>query len=337
MSYLNNTLKGKRILVTGATGFIGGRLAQRLAGEEGAMVTGTGRSLDKVPFLKEAGVTLLPADLRDEAALRTAVAGQEIVFHTAAWVGGGRMKDDLAAATALNVTATETLVRLAQAAGAARLVLVSSIAAYGRPAKTDIDETTPLDTTQPDVYGRTKALGDNRVREVAAEVGLDVVVARPAMVYGPRSMGWTVGLLKLVQRETPVLFGDGAGHAWPVYIDNLIDGLLLTAVHHAAAGEAFNFCDQAVTWRVFFEYYGRMCGKRPRRLPLWMASLLAGVNGLFKLGLPLNQQRLKFLTSQAVYPTDKAQTRLGYRARVSLDEGMAAAESWLHAQGYLQG
>ncbi|MBE7532959.1 MAG: NAD(P)-dependent oxidoreductase [Ardenticatenaceae bacterium] len=336
MAYLNDGLKGKRVLVTGATGFIGGRLAQRLAAEEGAIVTGLGRNLAKVPFLAEAGVTLQPADLRDEAALHTAVTGQDLIFHAAAWMGGGRIKEDLAEAMALNVTAVQTLIRLAREAGVQRVITVSSIAAYGRPDKLEIDEKTPLDTTQADVYGRTKALGDMQAREVGTALGQEVVVVRPALVYGPRSAAWTVSLVKLIQSGAPVLFGDGSGHAWPVYIDNLINGMLLTAVQPSAAGEAFNFCDTAVPWQTFMGYYGQMCGKQPRHLPLWAARLLAGTNSLFKLGLPLNQERLKFLTRRSVYPIYKAETLLGYQARVSLDEGMARTAVWLRENGLVK-
>ncbi len=336
MSYLNGALQGKRVLVTGATGFIGGRLAQRLAVEEGAMVTGTGRNLAKVPFLAEAGVTLQGLDLHNEGALRTAVTNQDLIFHAAAWLGGGRMKDDPDEAMALNVTAVETLIRLAYEAGVRRVVTVSSIAAYGRPDKLEIDEETPLGTNQADVYGRTKALGDMATREMGAALGQEVVVVRPALVYGPRSAAWTVSLVKLIQSGTPVLFGDGSGFAWPVYIDNLIDGMLLTAVRPGVAGEAFNFCDTAVTWQTFMGYYGQICGRSPRRLPLWTARLLAEANSLFKLGLPLNRERLKFLTRRSVYSTQKAETRLHYRAQVSLAEGMERTAAWLRENGLVK-
>lgn len=90
-------LSHKHILVTGATGFIGGRLAQRLAQEEGAIVTGTGRNLSKVPFLAASGVTLQAVDLLDEAGMKGVLAGQEIVFHVAAWLGrqGGPSQAEL--------------------------------------------------------------------------------------------------------------------------------------------------------------------------------------------------------------------------------------------------
>ncbi|MCP5101606.1 MAG: NAD-dependent epimerase/dehydratase family protein, partial [Chloroflexi bacterium] len=170
MSYLNKALKNKNVLVTGATGFIGGRLAQRLAVEEGANVTGTGRSLDKVPFLKEAGVDLQQADLQDTARYRELMVGKDVVFHVAAWM----RQSDETNAVPLNVEAVETLIRLAADAGVGRFVLVSTIAAYGVPSRNNVTEDYPLDTTQDEPYGRTKAQGELRAFEVAKEVGIEM-------------------------------------------------------------------------------------------------------------------------------------------------------------------
>lgn len=334
MSYLNQALQGKKVLVTGATGFIGGRLAQRLAEEEGAIVTGTGRTLQKAAYLRDAGVDLQEADLQNSAAMGALVQGQDVVFHVAAWLVRRGNEDQ---AYPLNVTAVESLVQQAASAGVRRFVHVSSIAAYGVPtADAPVYEDAPLDTQQEELYGRTKATGDLRAQELADELGLELTVIRPGMVYGPRAMGWSVGMLKLVQSGTPVIFGDGSGHAYPVYIDNLIDGMMLTAVHPAAAGEAFNFCDPVITLKQFFTYYGEMCGKKPRRLPLWAANILVAVNALFRLNLPVNRQRVKRFAIKADYPSDKAANLLGYTPRVPVDEGMKRTEAWLRAEGYLQ-
>lgn len=336
MSITNHALQQKKVLVTGATGFIGGRLAERLATEEKAMVTGSGRNLQKAAALPTQGVQLAQADLLDRERMGQLVQGQDVVFHVAAWLGGGRVQDQEAEAHAMNVTASELMVRLAAVAGVPRLVHVSSIAAYGLPQRPQVDEDHPLDTsTANDLYGRTKALGEIRAVALAQELGLDLVVVRPALVYGPRSQGWTVQMLQLVQKGTPVLFGGGHGHAWPVYIDNLVDGMMLAAARPEAAGHAFNFSDLVTNWRTFLGYYGQMCGRSPRQIPLWGARFLARANGVFHLGLPLNPQRVRFLTSQAAYPTSKAAQLLGYQPRVDLAEGMRRTEAWLRQAGYL--
>lgn len=332
MSVNEHQLEGKKVLVTGATGFIGGRLAQRLATEEGAIVTGLGRNLDAVPFLKQDGVTMRRVDLQDNTAMRDAIAGQDFVFHVAAWMGRtGREAD----AYALNVTATEQLIKLAAEAGVQRIILVSSIAAYGWPQHLVVQETHPLDLEQWELYGRTKAQGEHNATALAKELGVELTVVRPGMVYGPRSEGWSVGMLKLVKKGTPVIFGDGSGHAYPIFIDNLIDGMLLTAVHPAAVGEAYNMVEPPITLKQFFTYYGEMCGRKPRRLPFWAANSLVVLNKLFNLKLPINRERLKRFKLQADYPATKAQEQLGYQIRVPIDEGMARTEAWLQENGFL--
>lgn len=336
MSYISEQLKGKKVLVTGATGFIGGRLAQRLAVEEHAVVTGLGRSLDKAPFLQEAEVALKQVDLQDETAMKGVIAEQDYIFHVAAWLGGGRVADAQQEAYALNVTATENILFWAKEADVQRIIVVSTIGAYGIPTTTHVAEDTPLDIEQADTYGRTKAIGELKARELAQDLGIELTIVRPALVYGPRSKSWTVNMLQLVQKGTPVIFGDGNGLAMPVFIDNLIDGMLLTAVSPNAVGEAFNFCDPQISWKQFFGYYGKMCGQKPRQMPLLAARLLAIANRILKLGLPLNKARLSFLTQKAVYPTAKAEKLLGYTPRVQIDVGMMQAEQWLREEGYLE-
>ncbi|MCA9925244.1 MAG: NAD-dependent epimerase/dehydratase family protein, partial [Anaerolineales bacterium] len=254
MSFLDGKLHNKHVLVTGATGFIGGRLAQRLSAEEGAIVTGTGRKLEKALFLKEAGVNLVQADLLDSEKMGRLVQNQDVIFHVAAWLGRRGYGEERA--YALNVTATESLIKQAAAAGVRRFVLVSSIAAYEFPTTRIIHEDTPLDPEQSVIYGRTKAIGEQRATALSKEMGIELAIVRPALVYGPRAESWTIKMVKLVQKGLPVIFGDGTGTAYPVFIDNLVDGMLLTAVHPDAVGEAFNFSDPVITMNEFFTYYG---------------------------------------------------------------------------------
>ena len=332
MSIINYALKDKNVLVTGATGFIGGRLAERLAREESARVTGTGRNLDAVPFVGEAGVTLQKADLLDEDAMRQAMVDQDVVFHVAAWLGRHGSEQH---AYKLNVAATALAVQLAVEAGVKRFVQVSSIAAYGHPKQLRVDEDQPLDIEQEVIYGRTKALGELRAFALGKELGLEVTAVRPGLVYGPRAQSWTINMLRLVCNGTPVLFGDGSGHAYPIFIDNLVDGMLLTAVHPQAAGEAYNMCDPVVTFNEWFGFYGRMCSQKPRRIPLWSAHILVILNKLLPLNLPLNRARLRMYSLKADFPSNKAMTQLGYQPRVPIEEGMRITEAWLREAGYL--
>lgn len=330
-------LRGKKVLVTGATGFIGGRLAARLATEEGAVVTGTGRRIDDAPLLEAAGVTLAYGELLDFPEMYALLEGQEVVFHVAAWLGprhGGR---DMA--WPVNVLATLNLVQGAAEAGVSRFIHTSSIAAYGPPAPgTEVlTEGTPVDPAQAGIYGRTKAEGEQKALVMAREFGLPLVIVRPGMVYGPGSYSWSKRMVQLLQKRVPVIFGNGEGLAYQVYVDNLVDGMILAAKTPAAAGEDFHFVDPQVTWTRWFGRYGEMCGRRPVRIPLWLSRALVRIAEQLPLGLSIDRDLLRFYTAGTRYPTTKAERLLGYRPRVSFEEGMARAEAWLRAEGTIQG
>lgn len=334
-----STLRGKRILVTGATGFIGGRLAERLVHEHEALVTGAGRNLNRAQGLAEVNVRLCTLDLTKpdlavfEASISEIIQGQDTVFHLAAAMG--RQARDPSLAEQVNVTATETLVRAAAAAGVSRFVQVSSMSAYGPPDQIIIDEGHPLATDQIANYGRTKAIGEQRAMAVANELGLEATVVRPGMVYGPGSQTWTVNMIRLLQRRVPIIIAGGTGHAQPVYIDNLVDLLILAASRPEAAGQAFNGIDQPLPWRDFFGYYGRMCDRRPWGIPLWLARFALEIFRRISGRSESARTLLSFYTAQAVYPHEKARRLLGYEPQVSIEEGMARTEYWLRQAGYL--
>lgn len=326
--------KNKTVLVTGASGFIGGRLAERLAREDGVKVIGTGRKFDDATPLRTAGVELVTAELRDAEAMSRLCAGKDTVYHVAAWLGRG--SKDVAEAQAINVDATRTLIQKAAAAGVRRVVLVSSIAVYGIPARDEVDESVQLDLDQRDIYGRTKALGEVAAREAAKETGIELAIVRPAMVYGPKSLSWTVGMLKLVQRGVPVLFGDATGYSYPVYIDDVVDMLRLCGTHPNAPGEAWNAAAPPVTWADFFGFYGRMCGRAPRRIPLLVARGLAFASENLPLGLPLTGDQLRQYVRHLCYSTEKAERKLGWKLSVSIEEGMRRSEAWLREVGRIR-
>jgi nucleoside-diphosphate-sugar epimerase len=324
------SLDNKKISVTGATGFIGGRLAKLLALEQKAVVTGTGRELSKVPAVKDAGVDLRRIEITDRSALHAIVQGQDIIFHLVA--AGGTNNNEVA--EKVNVAATAELLRQAHGAGVSRFIHVSTIAVYGAPNGQRMDENGALDLQQKSLCGRTKAKGEFQLRELASDLGIALVIIRPGMVFGPRGRSWTINPFKLVKNRFPVIFGDGSGFAHLIYVDNLVDGLILAAIQPEAAGETFNFVYEPLSWYELFDYYGQMCHRRPRRIPLGLAK------AILVLAKPLigrtesPDELLAFYTNRANYPNAKAIQHLKYNPHVSLEHGMKQTERWLKEEGY---
>jgi len=329
--------QGDTVLITGATGFIGGRLAQRLVSEEGVRVRALVRSLEKARPLIDLGCEIVQGDITDLASLHQAAQGCQVIFHAAAWVNE---RGSRAEVWAVNVDGTQNVVDAALAAGVQRLVHVSSCAVYGSQQVFNIDETMPM-RRAGNFYTDSKVDAEAVVMRAYQAHGLPVVVARPSQVYGLGSPQFTLRPIEMIRKGTLVLIDGGRHFCKPIYIDNLIDGLILCAQSEAAIGEAFNFSDgDPVPWRDFFGAYAAMLGKE--KLPAvpypvaWLAAFFFEIQGKLR-GKPasLNRRVVRTLRSDNSFSNHKARTVLGWAPRTDWREGMRQTEAWLRATGQL--
>lgn len=324
------------ILITGITGFIGGHLARRMLAS-GVPVRGLSRAPDRAADLSGAGAEIVRGDLLDPASLRRAVEGCDVIFHAAAEVGERPGRERL---TAVNVEGTENLVTAALEGGVERFVHVSSCAVYGSPQLLGIDESFPLQIGASD-YHDSKVKSELVVWNAITDQRLPAVIARPSQVYGPRSRNFTIRPVEAIRSGRMFLIDGGRHFCKPIYIDDLIDGLLVCADASQAVGEAFNFTnDEPVPWRVFFGSYASMMGKgRLRSIPYSLAWPLASANEL--LGKLRGRQpsftrrTLASLRSTNSFSNRKARSVLGWEPRVSLEEGLRRTRIWLREEGYL--
>jgi nucleoside-diphosphate-sugar epimerase len=329
-------LKGKKALVTGATGFIGGRLAERLI-SEGMQVRGLARTPAKGQWLAGLGVELVPGDITAPASLRTAIAGCQLVFHAAAWVSEGGTKAEV---WAVNVTGTQNVVNAALAEEVERFVHLSSCAVYGSLQQPNIDETTPT-RMRGNLYGDSKVAAEQVVFRAYRDRGLPVVAARASQVYGPRSRQFTLRPIEVIKAGKMVLIDKGRHLCKPIYIDNLVDGLILCAQVEAAVGEAINFTDGApVPWREFFGAYGRMLGIDSfPSVPFALAWLIGYYNEITarRRGkkASFNRAAIHALHSSNSFSNQKARELLGWQPNIDLAQGMTLTEAWLRVEGYL--
>lgn len=332
-------IRGLQALVTGASGFIGGRLVERLALEEGVRVRAMLRSPEKAGRLKRLPLEIVEGNLLDVTSLRQAVSGCDLVFHCAALVREGGERDEF---LRTNVEGTQNILDVSSKSGVRRFIHFSSVAVYGLNPPDGADESTPC---QPcgNLYCDTKIAAEQAVWNAYREAKLPVVVIRPANVYGPHSIPWTIRPIELVNSGQMILIDGGNGLCNYVFIDNLLDATLTATGRDDSLGQVYLVSDgTAVTWREFFGYYAAMAGKtRIRSVPEWVARLIAfGMELGSKIsGKPpkITREAIRFLNRHARFSIEKATRELGYRPRISLQEGMKVTEAWLRAAGYLSG
>ena len=307
-------------LVTGATGFIGGHLAERLLreGREVRVLCRAGSERKLRPALI-GRVQVVTGDLRDEASLRASVAGAQRVFHCAAHVSDWGTSDEFVAA---NVRGTDVLYREARAAGVERAVHFSSIAVFGTPSPPYFDDDTPLAAGGDDGYSRTKVKGE-AVARAAHAAGLPLTILRPAVVYGPRGT-WLEEPLAMIEQGKLFLLGGGRGTCHPCYIENLVDATLLAAEHPRAVGAAFIVGDgERITFREYFDAVARVAGRPPvrRSVPLPVARAMASafeatqrLRGKSSRPL-LTQTAVHMVTTVSEMSDRKIREELGFRPR----------------------
>ena len=324
------------ILVTGATGFIGGHLARRLV-QEGARVRALVRSPRKAAALADLGIEIIPGDITDRDGVRRATRGASIVYHAAAWADEQGDRD---AVWAVNVTGTQHMVDAAIAEGVARFIHLSSCAVYGSRQQMDIDESAPPRMTGR-VYHDSKVAAEEVVFAAYRDHGLPVVVARPSQVYGPGSPQFTIRVIEAVKGGKVILVDGGKHFFKPIYIDNLIDALVLCATVDEAVGEALNLTDGGpVPWKDFFAAYGRMVGVTSFPSAPYPAAY---VYAIFKEIMSkvtgkrssINREVVKTFRSHNSFSNAKARRILGWEPAIDFEEGMRRTESWLREQGYL--
>jgi nucleoside-diphosphate-sugar epimerase len=316
--------------VTGATGFIGGALCKRLQ-SEGARVLGLARDPDKGKALAATGVEVVEGDILDHARMSEVVAGMDVVFHLAAQLRAG--SEDLYRLA--NFEATRHLAEACARAGVGRFIFTSSIMALGPIGDGVVDETHPL-REYGDRYGNSKIAAERALRQAMDTTDLELVITRPGMVYGPRSPGWTVRIFNQVRAGRMPLINRGKGTSYPIYIDNMLDGLILCATHPAAVNQTFNFVDDPVTWAEYFGSFRAMLDHPvpARRAPRWLVNL-----GVTVLDPFVGRRNLRYaadmLGGYGVISNQKAKDLLGWEPKISLEEGMRRTEVWLREAGYL--
>lgn len=327
----------QRILVTGATGFTGGHLCERLA-MDGHSVRALVRPGRPVGTLLDGGVEPVLGDLRDRASLRRALAGVAVVYHVGALYRPGRSsRADLFAA---NLNGTRNLLAAAIRAGVDRFVYCSTIGVHGDVRNPPADETAPF--APGDDYQESKAAAERFVGHAMEKGRLPITIFRPAGIYGPRDLRF-LKLFKAVQRRRFIMIGKGDVLCHLVYIDDLIDGILLCGTRPEAVGQTYILAGpRYTTLRELVEHLAGVLRVRPAEwsIPFWpVYATAAACEFVCKpLGLnpPLFRRRVDFFRKSRAFDISKARRELGYAPRFDLDDGLRRTADWYMRQGLLK-
>lgn len=317
--------ESRKILVTGSTGFVGQRLCVVLR-EKGFGVREAARCPQATGTEREI-VTVGEIDSGTDWG--RSVEGVNSIIHLAgrAHVMRESAADPMSEFRRINVAGTERLAVQTAAAGVRRLVFVSSIGVNGSTTTvTPFSESDPPRPHSP--YSMSKWEAEQRLREIERQTGLEIVIVRPPLVYGPGAKGNFLSLLKWVKRGAPLPLGACTNKRTLVGLDNLVDLLVRCVSHPAAAGQTFLAGDgEDLSTPELIRRVASALGRRARLIAVPPVMLKAAARAVGRGGI------YEQLCGSLQVDIGHARRVLGWEPPVSIDEELARAAQWFKSQG----
>lgn len=325
-----------KVLVTGATGFVGSHLVDHLI-ERGRHVRCLVRRTSKLKYLKDPQIDFVYGGLDEQTDWDEAFDDVDTVYHVAGVTFARRARDYFA----VNQKGTEAIL-----AGAVKhrnqlkkFVLVSSLAAVGpSPDGKLVDEDTQPAPVSP--YGRSKLLGEEALRAIGDL--LPTTIVRPPAVYGPRDYG-VFEFFKMIKGGVFPMIGSREKRVSLVHAGDLADGIILAGESEASTGRTyFISSEEAYPMTEVAELIAKVLGTRPRKFtipqPMAYAAALAGeaIAALTRKPPVINRDKVRDL-SQACWgcSIERAKRELGYNQQVQLEDGLRETVAWYKREGWL--
>lgn len=325
-----------KIALTGASGYTGGRLLERLLAR-GDSVIALVRAGSVTSALTSNRVEIVRGVLGSAEDAQRLVAGCDAVMHVAAVYRTAGHKDSYY--REVNVLGTRKLLEASAAAGVRRFVHTSTVGVHGDVKNPPADENAPI--APSDIYQATKAEAEALAREFGRSRGLEVAIVRPAAIFGPGETR-LLKVFRSIARGRYAVVGDGTPHYHLVYIDDLVDGFLLALTRPEAAGETFIIGGpRSISQNDLAREVAQATGGSvwPFHLPAWPIQRLGDVVEALcvPLGLepPIHRRRVDFWVKNRSFSIEKARRLLGYEPKVDVTEGIARTARWYRENGWL--
>jgi len=322
-----------KILITGASGFIGRHLTSRLI-KSGACVRIVTRYPERLPPEWRSRVDVVAGSLVDAGMIKEATKSMEVVFHLASELS------NVSWMKAVNEDATGELVRAADAAGVKRFVHMSTVGVIGADCPGIATEKTPCHPKNE--YERTKLAGEQVVLEFSRTTGLDAVVVRPTIVFGEDAAESRDSMLKWMRAVAKgwfVFVGQDAVANY-VYVGDVVEAVMQLLERRSPGGEIFHITD-AVPMHDFIGAMAEALGvaSPTLKVPFWAAYATgAGMelaNRLFGTPAPLTRSRVRALSVTCRYGSDKLGTQAGISLSFGYREGLFRLARWYDTVGKL--
>lgn len=324
-----------KAFITGGTGFIGSHLVDDLLLQGGQKVSCLVRN--NLKWLEGRDIEVVKGDLFDLKALKQGLEGSQVVYHCAGVVKA----PDQQAFIRGNVESTENVLRLAIKMKVPKVVILSSLAAVGPSNGRPLVETDPMKPVTN--YGQSKKAMEELIARVASNAdATSVTIVRPPAVYGPREQD-ILTIFKMAARGLFPMVGDGSSTRLSVvHVKDLIKGMELAARQHPKELTTYFIAGEPpITWNDFRTATARALGRKIRALkikPNWVHTIAAGVEksaALVGAYPALNREKAREMVLEWMCSTQKAHEELGYKPKVSLDEGIFDTVQWYKAHHWI--
>jgi nucleoside-diphosphate-sugar epimerase len=321
-------------LVTGASGFLGGRVAQMLH-ERGEEVVVLARANSDLRHLSSTPVRVVRGDLSNRTALEEAVKHVRQIFHCAACSTDWAPKQTYFEA---NVVGTHNLIAAArEATRLDRFLHVSTTDIYGYPQIPCTEEHSFTDAGLP--YNQTKGQAEAVVWKAHREHRIPITIIRPATIYGPRGKDFTQEIAMLLRQRLMAYVDHGTAPGGFTYVDSVVQAMLDAAASPHTAGQAYNIADgTGATWERYATLFAEELGTKPPWIDLSFRAAMALARILETPHACLRLRGRPLLTRHAVYllgrnqefPIEKAKNSFGFSPDISLEEGIRRSVAWLN-------
>ena len=322
-----------RVLITGATGLLGGHLIKELR-QRGEDIRALVLPVENADKLEKQGVEVVRGDITDAGTLGPAVQDVDLIFHLAGMMGVWRPLSDY---RLVNVTGSENLYKAAQKAGVRRYVHTSSHTVYGLGYGRFLTENDAL-RPDPDPYSLTKAEGDRLIRRLMLNSAVETVILRPGTFFGPGDRLHFGRVAQKMKDGKGVINGRGEKALPFCYVTDVVQGFMLAAYHEHAPGNVYNITnDRPLTQLEMFNAIAdAVAGVRPTRhlpyLPIYYGSIVAEkvVARVTRTKPIVTQLGAMMFGSDNRHSVEKARRELGFEPKVDLRAGIKLAAEWFN-------